>query len=34
MLKNNIALVLTIIASAISLLGSMYDKVAKKKTCD
>jgi len=31
MLKNNIALVLTILASVISLLGSMYDKVAKKK---
>jgi hypothetical protein len=31
MLENNIVLVLTILASVISLLGSMYDKVAKRK---
>jgi hypothetical protein len=31
MLENNIVLVLTILASVLSLLGSMYDKVAKKK---
>ena len=31
MLENNIVLIITILASVISLLASMYDKIAKKK---